>query len=80
MRAIVCINIKEVARAVTGVTDVCPCYLSVPESGPAGLADFDCRQKCHCRCAASPPQVTVSGSGWLCSCWLLAYSAYSCST
>lgn len=55
------------------------CYLCVPESGPAAPADFGCPQKCRCRCAACLRQVRASGSGWLCSCWLLACSAYSCS-
>lgn len=54
--------------------------LFVADSGPAAPADSGCPQKCRCHCVASPPRVTGSGSGWGCSCWLLAYSACSCST
>lgn len=56
------------------------CYLSEPESGPAAPADSGRLLKCHCHCAASLLRVTASGSGWPCSYWLLACSAYSCST
>lgn len=58
MRAIVFLGIKGVASVKVQV-----CYLSEPESGPAAPADFGCPQKCHCRYAASRPQVMASGFG-----------------
>lgn len=67
-----CLGVKGECRV-----PVLWCYLSVFDSGPP--ADSGCPQKCRCRCAASPPLVTASDSGWSCSCWLPVCSAYNCS-